>query len=490
MILNPIEYPKLNKFEIKVTEIVNDKLFFDILEPISFRYYIGQKIVFDFDGTIYQGIYGYLIDDTTNGLKKHYLSNDTNGFLWEFDIDQILDIYDTFHVSEDNQAITFQDFASFFVSSAENFKLGFNSIYEYYNKNSKPGLMSPFDKSKLDNINFLIKSKHILELDIVGENNENIWTTITVFKTDLSQNESDGKSNNFKLVLKNTITNDILSSNINVINDINNSVIIFFSVEHCSIDYNNQIELRFSNMIFDDGFKRIKIEARINRKISIAQTHEIYLGINRFDSLNNSMIGFISETVVLFNNSQTEVVPINKDLLEINNKTIRTLSQQASGTALILPIAPIVYNPVTGELGIDVKAFAPFGTVSFPGFGIDHSKAAYGDHTHNDYKSIYDINLPSATSVANRCSGAIAGVDYPVGWTVMAYNGNQNDLLIIHNLNRKIAQVTIFTMTSFGERLLYGNASHSGVIAQNSNTLRIEGLATVQQQLFIHLFFS
>jgi len=48
--------------------------------------------------------------------------------------------------------------------------------------------------------------------------------------------------------------------------------------------------------------------------------------------------------------------------------------------------SPIVYDNTTGVFSMITNAYAPYGTVSFPGFGTNHTTAAYGDHTHAAYE--------------------------------------------------------------------------------------------------------
>jgi hypothetical protein len=49
--------------------------------------------------------------------------------------------------------------------------------------------------------------------------------------------------------------------------------------------------------------------------------------------------------------------------------------------------SPIVYNNTTGVFSMAANAYAPYGTVSFPGFGTSGTTAAYGNHLHGtDYK--------------------------------------------------------------------------------------------------------
>lgn len=109
------------------------------------------------------------------------------------------------------------------------------------------------------------------------------------------------------------------------------------------------------------------------------------------------------------------------------------------------------------------------------------------------YKNVYTITLPSAATVALRCSGAVSGTDYPTGWTISA-GVSDVDLLITHNLNRKIAGVTIFSTTIDGDRQLFGNAAYSGVLAPASiptnGQLLVEALATITTPIIVQLVFG
>jgi hypothetical protein len=103
---------------------------------------------------------------------------------------------------------------------------------------------------------------------------------------------------------------------------------------------------------------------------------------------------------------------------------------------------------------------------------------------------VYSITLPSASTVADRCSGAVSGMDYPTGWTIGAYSGNTHDLQITHNLNRRIVSVTVYSTSGSGDRLLINTAAYSGILAPDKNTLRIEGLATVLTPIVINIVFN
>ena len=75
----------------------------------------------------------------------------------------------------------------------------------------------------------------------------------------------------------------------------------------------------------------------------------------------------------------------------------------------------------------------------------------------------------------------------------MAVDSNPIDILITHGLNRNVVAVSIFAVTSEGNRLLLNNAAYSGVvspIADPLNTVRIESLATIELPIIVNLTFS
>jgi uncharacterized protein (TIGR02145 family) len=111
-------------------------------------------------------------------------------------------------------------------------------------------------------------------------------------------------------------------------------------------------------------------------------------------------------------------------------------------------------------------------------------------YANNTQQNVYTITLDNDVSVATRCSDAVDGVDYPTGWTLGAYIGNPNDIEIVHNLDRRIVYVTVYTVSGTSERQLLGNAAYSGIIAPDKNTLIIEGLATIATDIVIHLVFD
>ncbi len=105
-------------------------------------------------------------------------------------------------------------------------------------------------------------------------------------------------------------------------------------------------------------------------------------------------------------------------------------------------------------------------------------------------QSVFSIALPNAASVNGRVSGAVDGTDYPTGW-VLAAAGNNIDLLVTHNLGRRISNVNVMTVNGTIEQLLRPFAgAYSGWQTNSVNQLQINGLATVPLAIKIYINFE
>lgn len=102
---------------------------------------------------------------------------------------------------------------------------------------------------------------------------------------------------------------------------------------------------------------------------------------------------------------------------------------------------------------------------------------------------VYTIHLPSAATVANRCSGAVEGTDYPTGWVISA-DTNPIDLKVVHGLNRRVASVTVSYEDGSIHRQLFDNAAYSGIFTSDVNTLIIESLATITSPINVYIVFA
>lgn len=103
----------------------------------------------------------------------------------------------------------------------------------------------------------------------------------------------------------------------------------------------------------------------------------------------------------------------------------------------------------------------------------------------------FTLKMPNAGSVGARVALMTEGVHYPTGWVISAYLGNPNHLQIVHGIGKHIANVTVFSTTGFAgttpERQLLSSAAYTGIVAEDTNTLIIEGLATYMSELYVHI---
>jgi len=102
---------------------------------------------------------------------------------------------------------------------------------------------------------------------------------------------------------------------------------------------------------------------------------------------------------------------------------------------------------------------------------------------------IEEIILPSASTVAGRIAAATEGTDYPTGW-ILAEGISDKDLSITHNLNRRVAYVTVWAVTGTEEQQLLNTAANNGIKTPTINSLLIQSLATITKQIKIYIIFK
>ena len=107
-----------------------------------------------------------------------------------------------------------------------------------------------------------------------------------------------------------------------------------------------------------------------------------------------------------------------------------------------------------------------------------------------NFLNSYIITLPAAALVADRVAGSVPGTDYNADWTIEASGDNPNDLLIIHNLGRRIFGVKIHSVVGTEETELMRNEAYSGIVTPDQNNLLIKNLATIGLPIVINLVFS
>ncbi len=97
------------------------------------------------------------------------------------------------------------------------------------------------------------------------------------------------------------------------------------------------------------------------------------------------------------------------------------------------------------------------------------------------------VKLPSGKSVQERVENAVEGTDYPTGWVLTA---SGTDLIIEHNLGEDVSNITVFSyVDSTTTQMKMGSAAYTGIYNYESNSVKIQSLATVETDIIVNLFF-
>lgn len=159
----------------------------------------------------------------------------------------------------------------------------------------------------------------------------------------------------------------------------------------------------------------------------------------------------------------------------------------------------IPFNPSTGNLqaylgGVNVYTTnlddrylkysdsTLYVTISRLNDSLDVLKATIAD---NQYR-VQEITLGSSTTVAGRI--ASGDTEYPDGWSLAA-GTSPVDLVVTHNLNRRVVSVTVFAIDGTQETQLFNTAAYNGIATPTANSLKIQSLATIQKVIKIYIIF-
>lgn len=316
MSLKPQKYSKLSSKTLTIASVdaVNYIIRLSGDNSSFMRNYVGTKIYFIFANNLYWGKY---YEEYTNfGTIKGYLSITENlGILGTIIATDTIYVYDTFKVTESNELVTFQDIVEEFVSGESTFTIeAQNLVKQSIIDKSKPGLLSTFDKTKLNAQSWQVKNENFV---LSGD-----YATIANLRWDAN---SLNPGLNYKILLKGIGTDDIIDFDIKLHN-IENSA-------HTSVHYikntntlsaTKQIKLQFTKLnCADDVDTFLKVEAKYIGPDSIPVSNfESYISIFNEDSicadndsrifaLNNEVIGEITidesySQVVIYKNGTTK----------------------------------------------------------------------------------------------------------------------------------------------------------------------------------------
>lgn len=101
---------------------------------------------------------------------------------------------------------------------------------------------------------------------------------------------------------------------------------------------------------------------------------------------------------------------------------------------------------------------------------------------YEDEKPIQEMQLPASGDVAGRVSGAVL----PSGWSIAA---SGVDLIVTHGLSKRVMDVKIYAVTGTEEQQLRNTASDNGIVTTDTDTLKIQSLATINKVLKVYISF-
>lgn len=210
----------------------------------------------------------------------------------------------------------------------------------------------------------------------------------------------------------------------------------------------------------------------------------------------------VTDTILTFDSDslgQYKLMNIANPVNPLDAVNFRTLLSSGGGGWDSIP-----FNPATGDLQ------AYFGGVNVYTTSVDDRYVKYSDSTlyvtitqlkdslnyldsvimENQYH-VFEIRLPSSTTVAGRIAGAVEGTDYPTGWILTA-GTSPVDLIIQHDMGtRRVASVTVWAVDGTYEQQLFNTAAYNGIKGryEGNQWLWIQSLATIQKPIKIYIIF-
>ena len=154
----------------------------------------------------------------------------------------------------------------------------------------------------------------------------------------------------------------------------------------------------------------------------------------------------------------------------------------------------LYYNAQTGEITYEVSPIAALDSLNFNAetgnlsLGTDSLTNIDGRYLliddamiYGSPANVYEIVLPPSSTVGGRLQGVVEGVNYPEGWTLQA-GSNLSDLDVTHGLGKRVSSVNVFYNVSgtTDRQLINFTNAYTGLLTPDVNSLRIEGVTTIQ----------
>lgn len=332
--IDTIKYPRLIKRTITVSnhDIVAGKIYFSFSGELP-RIYSGKKIDFVYNGNLYTGIYRLSQNELFDDI--HYIETE---IVTEIPIDSIIETFDTFQATKDNELTTTQDIVENLVTE-ENQYSGLDSKVKL-NRSGKPGLLNTEDKTKLKFGLLYVKNETPIAL------NDVFYELINLKVHDI----------NIPYNIKLSSDDYILDADISF-DSKENYVGLLFKTNYCSLIGEYEIEVKSTIYEYSNGEKFVKIYIRLPYT-TIVRNFDFIFGTPSIESLIINDNELLSVNDLIIDTDQTTFI-INKDLFTITNKSKVELTSKDEITNINKSITEIskeifVYDDV--NLGLITKS--------------------------------------------------------------------------------------------------------------------------------------
>lgn len=285
--LQPKKYKKLKEVAVTVmwVDVANKVIKFQGFED-SFRHFHGAKLWFKYNGTLHSCIYQEKI--VAFKIIEGYVIVDNAEIFSTIAVNDTIYFYDTFKVSETNELPTYQDIVEQFVANPALYSIAsqaitmqpiLNNQTSYPKKyQSKSGLLSIFDKTKLNVQPIVLQQENIIFA-------QDTFETIGNFKWLANKTNAGLK---YKILLKSVgAPNYVLDFDINLYSSIGQSVPkIIFTNNVCTFIASSQWQLRLTklNCITQETYCKVELKY-IGTDTLVANEFESYITLFNDDSI-------------------------------------------------------------------------------------------------------------------------------------------------------------------------------------------------------------
>lgn len=433
--LQSLKYSCLVQHQISVINYIDNRLYFNFVST-PFRSYNGKVVTFMYDdgvtgNTLYSGTYKYNHNDTLE--LSHFIEIENFPTILS---DTVLNVYESFKVSKDNELVTTQDIHDLFI--AEVMELSGTDNQIKIDKAGKSGLISSIDNTKISRLPVIVKSTEDL---IIGG----------VFQTILNIKETP--TNRYNILLTSSF-GGVLDAEISFDNRSNPGILI--KVNHCSFVESENLRFTLSRLSYSDSkFIRFNVSSVSEEDI----TYNFSYGSPNIESLILPSGNIESTSQITI--SDQPIFVIDSKTLSITTKSIQKIassddlaSSSLTSENLISDVTIAGTGIVAGDnlslMNLDAfvkklvqKTFYP--TYVAPTVTVNSSMLNNGSIVSVESGTIDDITL---SVIFNR--GSILGKKINNIWnptTFQNYRSGQANNFVINGINNDLSSSLLMQAT-------------------------------------------